>query len=87
MLYSSFQGRVVDLPLDAAGYEKQLQGLIAGSRFQKVTADAVPADVRYLFRLLKRRRSCCYDHSAKPAGRSRPSGWAPGTSAINGGRG
>jgi hypothetical protein len=49
MLYSSFQGRTVDLPLDAAGYEKQLQGLIAGSRFQKVTADAVPADVRASF--------------------------------------
>jgi len=49
MLYSSFQGRTVDLPLDAAGYEKQLQGLIAGSRFQKVTADAVSVDVTTSF--------------------------------------
>jgi predicted dehydrogenase len=49
MLYSSFQGRAVDLPLDAAGYEKRLQGLIAGSRFQKVTVDAVTVDVRTSF--------------------------------------
>ena len=49
MLYSSFQGRTVDLPLDAAGYEQQLRALIAGSRFQKVTAADVSVDVRTSF--------------------------------------
>ena len=49
MLYSSFQGRAVDLPMDAAGYEQQLKELIADSRFQKVTAADVSVDVRTSF--------------------------------------
>lgn len=35
MLYSSLQNRTVDLPLDAAAYERALQQLIAESRFEK----------------------------------------------------
>ncbi len=35
MLYSSLQNRTIDLPLDAAAYERALQQLIAESRFEK----------------------------------------------------
>jgi predicted dehydrogenase len=49
MLYSTFLGRAVDLPLDAAGYEAQLKKLIATSRFEKKTAAADPTDVRTSF--------------------------------------
>ena len=49
MLYSAVQGRVVDLPLDAAGYAQQLMGLIANSRFQKAIGTAGPTDVRASF--------------------------------------
>ena len=49
MLYSTFQGRAVDLPLDAAGYEAQLKKLIATSRFEKKTVAAGPTDVRTSF--------------------------------------
>lgn len=49
MLYSTFLGRAVDLPLDAAGYEAQLKKLIAGSRFEKKTAATSPTDVRTSF--------------------------------------
>jgi len=49
MLYSTFQGRAVDLPLDAAGYEAQLWKLIATSRFEKKTMAAGPTDVRASF--------------------------------------
>lgn len=49
MLYSTFRGRAVDLPLDAAGYEAQLKKLIATSRFEKKTVAAGPTDVRTSF--------------------------------------
>ncbi len=49
MLYSTFLGRAVDLPLDGAGYEAQLKALIANSRFEKKTAAAGPTDVRTSF--------------------------------------
>lgn len=49
MLYSTFQGRAVDLPLDAVGYEAQLKKLIATSRFEKKTVAAGPTDVRTSF--------------------------------------
>lgn len=49
MLYSTFLGRAVDLPLDAAGYEAQLKKLIVGSRFEKKTAATSPTDVRTSF--------------------------------------
>ena len=34
-LYSSLTGQTVELPLDGAAYERKLQGLIAGSKFEK----------------------------------------------------
>lgn len=43
MLLSSFENRTVDLPLDAAHYEKHLQKLISTSRYQKKTVAAGPA--------------------------------------------
>jgi predicted dehydrogenase len=49
MLYSTFLGRAVDLPLDAAGYEAQLQKLIATSRFEKKVVAAGATDVRTSF--------------------------------------
>ncbi len=49
MLFSSVQGCAVDMPIDAAAYEKQLKGLIANSRFEKVTVAAAPADMRASF--------------------------------------
>ncbi len=36
MLWSSLTGRTIELPFSAAGYERQLKKLIAGSRFTKV---------------------------------------------------
>ncbi len=38
MLYSTLTKTTVELPLDAAAYERELQKLIAGSRFQKGAA-------------------------------------------------
>jgi predicted dehydrogenase len=35
ILYSSFENRTIDLPLDAAAYERKLQQLIAESKFEK----------------------------------------------------
>jgi hypothetical protein len=35
MLYSSFTGKAVDLPLNALAYESHLKKLISGSRFKK----------------------------------------------------
>jgi predicted dehydrogenase len=35
MLYSSLTGQTIELPLDGAAYERKLQQLIAGSRFEK----------------------------------------------------
>jgi len=44
MLYSHFTGQTVELPLDAAAYERLLQGLIANSRFdRKPASGSAPA--------------------------------------------
>jgi predicted dehydrogenase len=44
MLYSSFTGQTIDLPLDPAIYEKSLQEKIAKSRYVKKVATATSAD-------------------------------------------
>ncbi|TVR51248.1 MAG: gfo/Idh/MocA family oxidoreductase [Puniceicoccaceae bacterium] len=47
MLFSSFLGKTVELPLDAKAYERHLKKLIAGSRYQekvKKSAKAAPAE-------------------------------------------
>ncbi len=38
ILYSSLEGKTIDLPLDGAAYEKKLQQLIAESKFEKKVA-------------------------------------------------
>jgi len=43
MLYSHFTGQTVELPLDAAAYERLLQELIANSRFEKKAGGSAPA--------------------------------------------
>src|SRR6185436_4832263 len=35
ILYSSLEGKTIDLPLDSAAYERKLQQLIAESKFEK----------------------------------------------------
>jgi hypothetical protein len=35
MLYSTFTGKTIDMPLDGAAYERQLKKLIAGSTLKK----------------------------------------------------
>ncbi len=49
MLYSSFTGRTVTLPLDSAAYEKKLQELISRSTFRKRTANATAEDITASF--------------------------------------
>jgi predicted dehydrogenase len=49
MLLSSFQDCPVDIPIDAAAYERQLKELIANSRFEKNTAGAGPTDIHQSF--------------------------------------
>lgn len=51
MLFSSLQGKTVDLPLDAAAYEAELMRLIAESKFQKQApaAEAVETDMQASF--------------------------------------
>lgn len=45
MLFSSFLGRPVDVPLDGAAYEAKLKELIATSTFQKETVEQVETDM------------------------------------------
>jgi hypothetical protein len=45
MLYSSFTGRSVELPLNSRAYERHLKRLIAGSRRKKPRIRAVTADL------------------------------------------
>ena len=45
MLYSSFLGQTVDLPLDGAAYEVRLQELIATSTFKKEVKATTAADM------------------------------------------
>jgi predicted dehydrogenase len=49
MLYSAFEDRVVELPLDAAAYERHLNGLIANSRYMKPETIQAEADVAKSF--------------------------------------
>ncbi|HOZ49016.1 MAG TPA: Gfo/Idh/MocA family oxidoreductase [Candidatus Hydrogenedentes bacterium] len=51
MIYSSLMDQTVELPLDGAAYEAQLKELIAGSRFEKKTADSSDADISASFRM------------------------------------
>jgi len=44
MLYSGLMDRTIELPLDAAAYEKKLNELIAASQFQKKTAQVSNED-------------------------------------------
>ena len=50
MLYSSFTGNTIDVPIDAEAYEQKLMNLIASSRFQKKTVDHVESDMSKSFR-------------------------------------
>jgi len=50
MLYSSFTGQTVDLPLDAAGYEAHLKKLISESRYEKQIKKAESVDMTQSFR-------------------------------------
>ncbi|MGD0537318.1 MAG: Gfo/Idh/MocA family oxidoreductase [Verrucomicrobiota bacterium] len=43
-LYSSLRGETVELPLDGTAYERKLQELIAGSRFEKKTMTVTNED-------------------------------------------
>lgn len=49
MLYSSIKGHPVDLPLDSAEYEAELQKLIAGSTFAKRTVEQTVSDMGQSF--------------------------------------
>ena len=49
MLYSSLLGRPVELPMDSTAYEKTLQQLIAGSKFQKKVVELSPEDFTQSF--------------------------------------
>ncbi len=49
MLFSSLKGRPVDLPLDSAEYEAELQRLIAGSTFAKRTVEQTVSDMEKSF--------------------------------------
>ncbi len=49
MLYSSIKGRPVDLPLDSAEYEVELQKLIAGSTFVKETTKQTESNMGQSF--------------------------------------
>jgi hypothetical protein len=44
MLYSSLLGQTVDLPLDSAAFEKQLQQLIAESKLEKKVVEVSTED-------------------------------------------
>ena len=44
MLYSSLVGQTIELPLDAAAYEKKLEELIAGSKLQKKVVEVSSED-------------------------------------------
>ncbi|MCL1888028.1 MAG: gfo/Idh/MocA family oxidoreductase, partial [Kiritimatiellaeota bacterium] len=45
MLYSSFTGKTVDLPLDADAYERHLKKLIAGSKDKKDVREGAAASL------------------------------------------
>ena len=43
-LYSSLTGQTIDLPLDGAAYERKLQVLVAGSKFEKKVVEIQSED-------------------------------------------
>jgi predicted dehydrogenase len=49
MLYSSLIGQPIDLPMDGAAYERELQKLIAGSTFIKEAAEQTESDMSQSF--------------------------------------
>jgi predicted dehydrogenase len=49
MLYSSLIGQPIDLPMDGAAYEKELQRLIAQSTFVKQTQEPTESDISQSF--------------------------------------
>ncbi len=49
MHLSSTQGRMLDMPIDAAAWEKQLKELVANSRFEKKTVAATTTDMSASF--------------------------------------
>ncbi|MGC9347654.1 MAG: Gfo/Idh/MocA family protein [Anaerolineae bacterium] len=49
MLYSSLQGKPVDLPLDSAAYEAELMQLIKSSTFEKEAIEGVDSDMEDSF--------------------------------------
>jgi len=50
ILFSSLEGRTIELPLDAAAYESRLQSLIASSRHQKKVVESATEDVAASFK-------------------------------------
>ena len=50
MLYSTFTGETVTMPLDGAAYERKLAELIAGSKKKTAVADGPAADFSQSFR-------------------------------------
>jgi predicted dehydrogenase len=53
MLLSSMTGQTVELPMDGAAYERQLQKLVAESRFAKAAATGASADLSGTFNTSK----------------------------------
>lgn len=51
MLYSTFTGQPVDLPLDSAAYEDELMKRIRQSRYQKTSTDVIATDVDSSFNI------------------------------------
>jgi predicted dehydrogenase len=51
MLYSSFTGQSVMVPMDSAAYEQKLMQLIRESRFEKDTTDKIAGDVDSSFNI------------------------------------
>jgi len=49
MLFSTLQGRPMDLPLDGVAFEAELQRLIAGSQFEKQTIEQTETDMTKSF--------------------------------------
>jgi predicted dehydrogenase len=50
ILYSSLEGRTIELPLDSAAYERKLNQLIAGSKLEKKVVEVVNEDFTQSFK-------------------------------------
>jgi len=51
MLYSSFTGKAVDVPMDSAAYEHRLMELIRASAVEKANKDTIAPDVATSFNI------------------------------------